>query len=85
MYVMTDADGRIAATSATHHLGEGEFEFDFPQDFDFTRQRDWRLVEGELVHDPLPEEPPQMPSLQEQVDAISAALLEIVLGGELDG
>ena len=83
-YTALTPDGRIGATSATCHLGGGEAEYEFPEDFDFSRQSDWRLVDGALVHDPLPTEP-TMPTLQEQVNAISAALLEMVLGGGSNG
>ncbi|MEA5017060.1 MAG: hypothetical protein VB099_21135 [Candidatus Limiplasma sp.] len=85
MYVMTDTTGRIGATSATHHLGEGEVEHEFPPEFDFTRQQDWRLVDGALVHDPLPNpQPVPTPTevLRSQMDDVILAMADMI-GGAL--
>lgn len=52
MHVATDADGRINYTSEDYSAGESGFEFDFPENFDFGTQSDYRIVDGELIHDP---------------------------------
>lgn len=52
MYVMTDEDGRICATTDVKGFASGMETFDFPEGFDFSRQGEWRIVDGELVHDP---------------------------------
>lgn len=54
MYVSTDDTGRICATTDVEEYAEGMTEFDFPEDFDFNAQDEWRIVDGELVHDPRP-------------------------------
>lgn len=55
MYVSTDETGRIGATTEYKQFAIGMDEFEFPEDFDFTKQHEYRIVDGELVHDPLPE------------------------------
>lgn len=52
--VLMDAQGRITATSMKYDMGKSAFAFPFPEDFDFSRQSDWRIADGALVHDPLP-------------------------------
>lgn len=52
MYVMTDEDGRITATTDAAEYATGMAEMAFPDGFDFSAQREWRVVDGELVHDP---------------------------------
>lgn len=52
VYVSTDSDGRICATTYVEEFAGGMAEFDFPEGFDFSRQHEWRIVGGELVHDP---------------------------------
>lgn len=55
MYVQTDDDGRIfAATANAEYADETYAQFDFPEDFDFDTLSDYRIQDGELVHDPLP-------------------------------
>lgn len=54
MYVSLDETGRIGATTDIEEYAEGMTEFTFPDDFDFTVQNEYRIVDGELVHDPLP-------------------------------
>ena len=51
MYVTTDETGRITCTSECGDPGE-DATFDFPEGFDFEAQTDYRIVDGELVHDP---------------------------------
>lgn len=54
MFVLTDENGRILATTNIQEYAEGMDEFDFPEDFDFFNQRNYRIVENELILDPLP-------------------------------
>lgn len=54
MYVSVDENGRIGATTDVAEYAEGMEEFDFPEDFDFSTQSEYRIVDGELVHDPIP-------------------------------
>lgn len=54
MYVSTDEAGRILVTTDVERFAEGMGEFDFPDDFDFGVQHEYRIESGELVHDPLP-------------------------------
>ena len=53
MYVQTDEAGRILATTGREEYAcDAYFELDFPEGFDFSRQGEWRVVDGTLVHDP---------------------------------
>lgn len=55
MYVYTESDGRVTATTeVAEYAGESYFQFDFPDDFDLTKLPDYRIVDGELVYDPIP-------------------------------
>lgn len=62
MFVLTDENGRIIATTNVEEFAEGFDEFDFPEDFDFFNQINYKIVDGELVEDRV-EEPtePQKP------------------------
>lgn len=54
-YVCTDTDGRIqSVTELQEFAGPDAFEFIFPDDFDFGTQADYCIVNGELVHNPVP-------------------------------
>ena len=53
-YVSVDEDGRIQATTQHEEYAIGMTQFEFPEDFDFSKQNDYRIVDGELVYDPLP-------------------------------
>lgn len=75
MYVATDEDGRIGATTDVQEYAEGMAEFDFPDDFDFLTQSDWRIVDGELVHDPpqpTPEEIAQQQAAEVREQSLAA-------------
>ena len=54
MFVLTDENGRILATTNIQEYAEGMDEFDFPDDFDFFDQSNWKIVDGSLEFDPLP-------------------------------
>ena len=53
MYVVLTGEGRIGASSAEYVMGPETMQLDFPEDFNFERQMDWRVAGGELVYDPL--------------------------------
>ena len=54
MYVMCDETGRIGACTDVEEYAEGMVEFDLPADLDLGTINEYRIVDGELVHDPLP-------------------------------
>lgn len=55
MYTQIDDSGRIlVTTSYKEYTDDSYIEFTFPDDFDFSIQNEYRIVDGELVHDPLP-------------------------------
>ena len=54
LWIATDETGRITASTDVEEYAAGMTQFDLPDDFDFATQSDWRIVDGALVHDPLP-------------------------------
>ena len=54
-FVQTNDDGRIVAcTGDQNFTDETYFEFNLPDDFNFSKQYEYRIQNGELIHDPLP-------------------------------
>ena len=79
MHVRVDTDtGRIAATSKDYPFGEDDQMFDFPDGFDFLHQRDYRIVNNELVNDPLPV--PVPPPSPEEINAANINYLSMMMG-----
>ena len=72
MYVITDDQGRVRV-SYTGHAPQGAVEVVPPEGWDAEHQQDWRLINGVLVHDPLPApEVIHTPTLNERVAAVEA-------------
>lgn len=68
IYVCTDKDGRIQYTTDTaEYAGPDAIQFDFPEDFDFSSQRDYRIVDNELVYDPIPKSEEEL-LMEEEVE-----------------
>ena len=76
-YELTE-EKRIAVTADTGRLVEQEDgtivmdgdTFDFPEDFDFGSQSNYKIVDSELIYDPIPEpeeEPSQLDIIEAQV------------------
>lgn len=67
---LTADTGRLVEQEDGTIIMEGE-KFNFPDDFDFRKQSDYKIVDEELVYDPLPEpeDPEAGPS---QLDIIEA-------------
>lgn len=87
MYIQMDEDDRIISTTAFKEYASDEMiEFSLPDDFDFSKQSDYRIVDGELVYDPLPEDPKvQISELEmklKQTDYISSKAMDALLRGD---
>lgn len=75
-YELTE-ENRIAVTADTGRLVEQEDgtivmegeQFDFPDGFDFCRQSDYKLIDGELNYDPLPE-PEEEPTADDVLNTL---------------
>lgn len=84
-FVKTDAVGRIGATTSIKEYAEGMTEFEFPDDFDFNLQNDYRIVDGELIHDPLPvpvdEQIDELKNNLSATDYIPAKAMDALLRG----
>lgn len=52
-YVNVDEERRICVTTIKEEwAGPDAFQFDFPDDFDFSKQNDYLIQDGELVYSP---------------------------------
>lgn len=80
MYVLIEKNGRICATTDREEYSDGMIEFDFPEDFDFSVQDEYRIEDSKLVHDPLPltEEQKQFEEEIERQKQLSAATIMFV-------
>ena len=47
-----DDTGRILASTDMKEYSEGMIEFDLPNDFDFLKQNNYRIIDGVLTYDP---------------------------------
>lgn len=76
MYVMCDETGRIGACTDVEEYAGGMVEFDLPEDLDLTTINEYRIVDGGLVHDPLPptEEELAAEEWRERVRQLDAAV-----------
>lgn len=74
MWIETDCMDRVTAVSEVEVLNSGwqKYEGEVPENY-----RDYVLVNGELVYDPLPVPEPEEPPKNEL-----AELIDILLGGE---
>lgn len=78
-YMKLEEDGRIASASINFHCGDGEIEVELPEDVTMDNIREHRYVNGEWIHDPLPEPEPVTPQpAAESVtyDELAAAIRE---------
>lgn len=64
-FVSTDDSGRIFVTTDQEQFAKGMTEFTFPDDFDFSIQDEYRIQNGELIHDPLPPSEEEIAAEQE--------------------
>ena len=86
MQIVLDAEGRVIACSFDGPL-KYAVEIEPPEGFDLEHQRqnDWRLEDGALVYDPLPEEEPKptpMEAMQTQMNDMILAMADMI-GGAL--
>ena len=67
MYVLLNEDNRISMVTKDKQ-SEEQFEFVFPNDFDFSSIASWKIVNEELVYDELPiPEHPHEPTAEERI------------------
>ena len=52
MYVLLNEDNRISMVTKDKQ-SEKQFEFVFPNDFDFSSIANWKIADGELIYDKL--------------------------------
>ena len=74
-------ENRIVATQEFPFL-ENEPSFDFPDTFEFGEQIDWKIINDELVHDPIPPEPEPEPMVfteQERSEFLEGLMIGVGL------
>lgn len=49
-YFALNENGFIVSTTDLEYPQEGQEIFDFPDDFDFSKQSDYKIVDGELIN-----------------------------------
>lgn len=65
-YVGVDETGRIGVTvSDERYADESYIQIEFPDDFDFSKQGDYKIQNGELVYDPKPKSDEELAAEQE--------------------
>lgn len=75
MYVLLNEDNRISMVTKDKQ-SEEQFEFVFPNDFDFSSIASWKIVNEELVYDKLPiPEHPHEPTAEERIAELEEQLL----------
>lgn len=87
-YIKINSEGRITAASRTHHCGKGEIEIDIPEEIGIEVIHEYRYVDGEFLHAPLPDSSGETGPTQEeriaaleQENAYLKETLEIILSG----
>ena len=80
-YLDCEEGGRVRCSSVDTPVGA---LMRVPKGFTSETQMDYRLQNGVLVHDPLPSEAPMLTE-GERLAALEAAVLELALGGGVDG
>lgn len=81
IHVMADAaTGRVGAVSTGFCLGDGELLLEAPAEFEMDRHMDWRVQDGALVHDPLPEPvPDDSPTLDDVIEYMTDIDLRLTM------
>ena len=84
MEIVVNTEGRVVACSHDCKL-KGSVEIEPPEGFDPKHQNDWRLEDGALVYDPLPEAEPVPTPLEAMQTQLNDVLLTMadVIGGAL--
>jgi len=69
--IITADTGRLVEQEDGTVIMVGE-RFDFPEDFDFNKQLDYKIIDGELVYDPIAQ-----PEQKETTEDVLNALLGV--------
>lgn len=79
-YYTLDENGRIGMTAPVGFGVPAEEDvFDFPESFEFSRQYEYKIIDGELIHAPLPV-PEETASPEERIEALEEALALLLSG-----
>lgn len=81
-YVCLDSENRINVVTVVQQ-SEEQFLFDFPTGFDFSDIINWKIVDGELVNEPIiiPESEPQ--PTQEEINKANIEYIAFMTDIEL--
>ena len=74
-YTSVDETGRINSTTPhKEYANPDSIKFDFADDFDFSKQNEYQIIKGKLVHNPLP---PSEEELEFEREALRRSQMEI--------
>lgn len=78
-YIGIDESGRILVTTdQEEYASEDMIQFDFPEDFDFAKQDEYRIQNGELIHDPIPPDPSiRIAELKQKLSATDYVVIKL--------
>lgn len=77
-YTNLDEDGRICVTTDREEwAGPGSFTFEFPDDFDFSKQNEYAIKDGELLYSP---KPPSSEEIEAQKQALRQSQMSAAVG-----
>lgn len=75
-----DEAGRICLTADKEEPGEeNPLSYEFPEGFPFRHQREYKIVDGELVHEPMPEMG-AVPTHEQRIAELEEALARLLSG-----
>lgn len=85
-YTQTDSTGRIVCTTEhQEYAGPNFIRIDFPEDFNFSTQNEYVIVDGALTRSPRPKTPEErIAEIRyelSQTDATMAELMESIITG----
>ena len=76
-YIVTDNNNRIIVVEKDNTFHNNGFYFELPEDFVISNFFEYKIIDNQLVHEPLPQPKPE-PSLQEQIDDLTLLVAEMV-------
>lgn len=82
-YVFLNDENRIVGIQDCELFPDASLEdkaFEFTEGFEIGTEHDYKLVDGQLVYDPLPI-PEAQPTMTERLEALEAAMRDMILGG----
>lgn len=81
-YTLLDSENRITMATAIQQQDE-QFLFNYPTGFDFCSIHDYKIVDGELIHEPIKYEEPEPQILETEKLKADVDYIATITGIEL--